>query len=139
MEFPESVLVSVRRAGSSENSVGVPSGLTERGCLPRDWKGPWRRVGSEERLGSGLEGTRVHPRRPQLCREKPLPEAVQSPVCGCLAGVSLLREQEKRQHEEFLQELGKLLNTQKAALKQEQEANALAAQEQERLRQELDR
>ncbi|XP_059534200.1 protein Daple-like [Myotis daubentonii] len=111
----------------------------ERGCLPRDWKGPWRRVGWEEGLGSGLEGTRVHPRRAQLCREKPLPEAVQSPVCGCLAGVSLLREQDQRQHEESLQELGKLLHTQREALKQEQEVNALAAQEWERLRQELDR
>nr|KAF6387759.1 hypothetical protein mMyoMyo1_008197 [Myotis myotis] len=49
------------------------------------------------------------------------------------------REQDQRQHEQSLQELGKLLNTQREALKQEQEANALAAQEEERLRQELDR
>ncbi|XP_059534213.1 protein Daple-like [Myotis daubentonii] len=49
------------------------------------------------------------------------------------------REQDQRQHEESLQELGKLLHTQREALKQEQEANALAAQEEERLRQELDR
>ncbi|XP_023619872.1 protein Daple-like [Myotis lucifugus] len=50
-----------------------------------------------------------------------------------------LREQDQRQHEESLQELRKLLNTQRAALKQEQEANTLAAQEKERLQQELDR
>ncbi|XP_014404587.1 PREDICTED: protein Daple [Myotis brandtii] len=49
------------------------------------------------------------------------------------------REQDQRQHEESLQELRKLLNTQREALKQEQEANTLAAQEKERLRQELDR
>lgn len=30
--FPEYVLVAVRRVCSSENSVGVPSGITERGC-----------------------------------------------------------------------------------------------------------
>lgn len=49
--------------------------------------------------------------------------------------VSLHREQDQLQHEAALQELRDLVSTQRAALKQAQEANVLAAQE-ERLPQE---
>lgn len=55
---------------------------------------------------------------------------------GC---VSLLRERDQLQHEAALQELRKLLSSERAAVRQEQEANALAAQEKQRLQQQVDR
>ncbi|EPQ05640.1 Protein Daple [Myotis brandtii] len=48
-------------------------------------------------------------------------------------------QQDQLQQEAALQELRKLLTTKREALQQEQEAKALAAQENERLRQEGDR
>lgn len=53
--------------------------------------------------------------------------------------ISLLRQQDQLQQEAPPQELRKLLTINWEILQQEQEAKVLAAQENERLRQEVDR
>lgn len=50
------------------------------GTLEKCWVG-------RETLGPEAGGDSCPLPHPQFCREKPLTEAVQSPVCECLAGV----------------------------------------------------
>lgn len=86
-------------------------------------------------MGRGGVGGDPSPSPPPSALQR---EATHRGCAGSCAG-SHLRQQDQLQQEAALQELRKLLTTKQEALKQEQEANALAAQENERLREEVHR
>ncbi|EPQ05638.1 Protein Daple [Myotis brandtii] len=94
-----------------------------------------------EELGGDLEQwfNIIHTLRAHRATQVGPPERMPPWRRACQRSVQGNRQQDQLQQEAALQELRKLLTTKREALQQEQEAKALAAQENERLRQEGDR